>query len=694
MKDNGNEKRRKELEYLGEDWFHEQMDKRPYWQPMKEEKWYEYGRTYKEKVPSGPRKYTLQFFEKEVDSWYEYEGEKYDVSQIEQLYGVDEEKILRVYEVNKFWVSNGDPTRVSETGRKYTRVLTTLDELEKAEDERRKIEPFSGLRIVGFRELENMRREEILPEREDGYKVKVITRYHEPVYNFFADDSLFGGDPFGDVDPETGLPKGAERYEIRRDVTLPVQQLPDISPLSEFEQIKPNPETFLFPEMVEEFEDSPIQFREEDWAKEERRPYDYWPKVESEKRPLKMLGGKDNKEIMYPGTDADMPYVSRDFREFIAWKNRFPNKTPRYNHGYMNRGMLNKRKAAGQLDYEWMRKDYDGDGQEDVLVWNSKGLKAFNGYTMGPARWKVDQDFYQDNQNLTKPPTRQQRQDWFKGKYGIPDVSYDPQTGEMIGYDNYKTFYNKDSAVMKRYKGYKIPLRKKSQYTSIRKYFVEIVMSPVYDAFKLGDVKIGLDAYNAILRKIYKGFMMSMTGGGRGLQYFNEFLDGTIHTTRASPTKGGEDKIDGVHKKPVAQLTDDELNENRRIKAQISKAIDAHFEQLIQNLTAQAYDLQGKVVSEIVAFVGRDKFEDGVEALYTFYFAYFGPDDFMTKAGEHGLAEQFNQIPEPIRKRIENRIFGKVQGSEQRRNKAYRELEQREARRQKVYGFESPRKKK
>lgn len=211
-----------------------------------------------------------------------------------------------------------------------------------------------------------------------------------------------------------------------------------------------------------------------------------------------------------------------EYRDYIAYMNQHPTRHPSYNPKMMDKQHLEEVAKRGQIGYVYMEKDYDGDKKKDVLVWGKKGLKAFNGYTLKPAKWKPDRDFYVANQDVKIPygkgnagKLRQMSQEYNDANYGVPQANYN-RYGVMENWDAYKGTRDRlyKSTMNERGQTYDYGVKRKPKARSLRSIYSEIVLDPFIKAIKeiQGRVEnrfsFTLKEYNALVSELFANFLL------------------------------------------------------------------------------------------------------------------------------------------------------------------------------------------
>lgn len=237
---------------------------------------------------------------------------------------------------------------------------------------------------------------------------------------------------------------------------------------------------------------------------------------------------------MYKFPDAIRKAVTDDQRvtaeelalaDYLEFKNKHPKFKPAYNTSYLKKDQLEKQKAAGKIRYDWASQDYDGDGVNDILVWDKKGLKAFNGNIMKQSSYKPDYDYY--STHLTQADRDNQHiPDYFGDKYDIPEPEYN-ELGHMTNNVEYRSNYDQ---MKNAYEGYRIPkMKRKPKTQSIRQFFIDKFINPIAQVCRLFGIKLHLPLYQQIISETYIPFMLANIDPSQKQmleKYFNKSLPG------------------------------------------------------------------------------------------------------------------------------------------------------------------------
>ena len=276
-----------------------------------------------------------------------------------------------------------------------------------------------------------------------------------------------------------------------------------------------------------------------------------------------------------------------EYRDYIQFMNNHPTRHPSYNPNMMDKQHLDEMRRQKRIGYSYNERDFDGDGKNDVLVWGKKGLKAFNGYSLKPAKWYPDRQFYYDNQDVEMPRGKgskgqlnQMKQVYNRDTRGMPDANYN-KYGEMENWDDYK---GKRTAIYKetandRGQTYNYNIKRKPKMRSLKSIFAEIAVDPTLKAIK--DVQSGtnkfsfsLKDYNRIVKLLFNEFILQGTLDFEGFaDEMAAYLEGTIDT---------------------------ENIEGRRLKAQMSKTLRESRKEIIDLIFANAETLQNRAYNQII----------------------------------------------------------------------------------------------
>lgn len=211
--------------------------------------------------------------------------------------------------------------------------------------------------------------------------------------------------------------------------------------------------------------------------------------------------------------------------DYVEFNKKHPKFKPAYNAAYLKKDQLEKQKLAGKIRYEWNEQDYDGDGQNDILVWDKKGLKAFNGNIMKKGTYKPDYDYY--TTHLTKAERENQGyEQYYNTEYEIPAPVYD-NMGNMTNSEEYNPKFKE---LKQAYEGYRIPkMKKKVKTLSIRQFFVETLIKPIVNICKQYGIKVHLPLYQRIINDTYLPFILDNVADEQKAlltSYFNKELPG------------------------------------------------------------------------------------------------------------------------------------------------------------------------
>ena len=209
----------------------------------------------------------------------------------------------------------------------------------------------------------------------------------------------------------------------------------------------------------------------------------------------------------------DFEQMPQQYQDYINFMSQHPTYQPKYNPKMMDRFHLQKLADKGQIAYDYMEKDYDEDGQKDVVVFGKKGVKAFNGYSLAPASWVPDRDFYVAQKEpinyKNKGELQRRRQTYMTEDLGMPEPDYDDY-GRMINHEAYKAkrnqIYEKTKAADGSMYNYKI--NRKPKMKPLRQIFADIVVAPLLKTAKDFGLKFDTTTYQQILSKMYANFIL------------------------------------------------------------------------------------------------------------------------------------------------------------------------------------------